>query len=241
MADYARYRTWEFQKRWKKQLVRNSEVVPVPVDKVPRMWKYVVPFFADVPDLNLNQLYQRLLSGEDKLWAVLPPARYFKYHRTCLAALTTTITHMPPSNRKCFEQKDPRLRRSLRVHLVGDVIIKCWLDSAVERVTRYAREQECHQLFVQTRPRWRRWAMQFYSPEWHRMGFGRDRPSRPFVKTFKLRNKVGHYAVVKPAPPDQIENGVMNSRLYHKSGTCYFHYKEKKHAPGPTRQTPSQP
>ena len=106
---------------------------------------------------------------------------------------------------KCFERKNPALMRSLTVHVAGEYYLDRWIESAIERITRYAREQACRQLFVMVRKGYqRRFVWPFWSRGWEAMGIARDRRTKCTCKTYQYRNTPGHFRVVMPVASERF-------------------------------------
>jgi hypothetical protein len=202
---------------------RTGEVLPVPVEMIPRVWKKAVCFFAEIPQYDVHRLFSRLLTGQDRLWVATGAEWSLYYHY--LATIVTTITAKPPSTRLVFKCTDPAGRRSLTVHLAG-IDAGVWIDSAVERITAYGKEQRCRQLFLLAKMPWREYAMRFYSRDWDRVGYSRDRPTKA-KGVFKLRNRVGYYRLVLPVPAEKWK-----SQLYNMGRICYFKEETKEGTEG---------
>lgn len=198
------------------------EVLPVPAEMVPHVWKRARRVvFSKVPGYNQERLYVRLRSGVDQLWICMVPGkgheqRYFG--RVFLGAVVTSITPKPPQARKDYLRPDPAQMKSITVHYAGEHFPLSWFDSAHERISRYARENDCRMIFLLARKGWQRYLMrQWYSKEWEMVAFGRDRPTISKCKVLHNRNTPGWFRKLIPLPAEKW------NRYYHAyRGVCYF-------------------
>jgi hypothetical protein len=197
---------------------RKGEVLPVPPQMLPKVWKRLTHFFRSIPDFDVDRQYSRLLGGFDQLWLAIRTAGSGFSNSDYIGVLVTTVTNRPPSYRQVFNPADRALRRSLTVHMADGLAIEGWIQSAVERITKYGKEQGCRQLFIKARKSWRRFATRFYSrDDWDRVAYSRDRPTRALYK--HTRNRMGYYRVLVP-----VEE--IRKTMYNVGPICYF--KEKK-------------
>lgn len=198
----------------------KTDVLPVPPEMIHHVWKSVHIALANIPDYNIERTHMRLLAGIDQLWmAWTPPGG--RPDRTTLGVIITSISPRPPQNRKAYQRADKALMKSLTIHLAGVIGIHTWIDSAIERIGRYAREHGCHMIFILARKGWHRFiTRRFWSPEWELMALGRDRPTVSTCKRFRFRNRPGYFRQMVPVPPEKWKRW-MTSFM----GTCYFEEK----------------
>lgn len=187
------------------------DVLPVPPELVPQVWKSVRRVvLAKIPGYDIERTHARLLVGIDRLWVA--------YRGRWLGGvIITSISQRPPSNRNCFKRKDPELRKSLTIHVAGENWLLWWLDSAIERISHYAREQKCRQLFLLTRKGWQENVRRFYSREWEAVAIGRDRPTKSACKRLSFRNTPGYFRRLVPVPADKWDR-----YMYAFMSTYYF-------------------
>jgi len=193
----------------------KTEVLPVPPEMIPRVWLSVRRVLARIPGYDIERAHSRLLAGVDQLWV-----SYHHDRDKCwplAGAVITSISERPPSKRKCFKRKDPALMKSLTIHLAGETFLLEWLDSAMERITQYAREHGCRQLFILTRRGWHTQLKRFWSREWESMAISRDRPSKSTCARFRFRNRFGYFRPMVPVPAHRFTR-----HMYGFMGTFYF-------------------
>lgn len=197
--------------------VPEVEVLPVPPELLPSVWKSARRVgFSRIPNYNIERTHTRLLAGVDQLWLAYGEPRCG--HRLLLGVIVTSISNRPPQQRKAFKRSDPKLMKSLTIHLAGEYSPLSWLDSAVERIGLYARQHGCHMLFILARRGWHfmlyhRW----YSREWEVVALGRDRPTASKCKRLAARNTPGYFRPLVPIPPEK-----WNRYYYAFMSTCYF-------------------
>lgn len=203
---------------------RQAEVLPVPQEKIALLWKCAARFLRTIPNYDLDRARVRLLSGQDRLWlAAMTVGKQSSwwYKDPYIAAIVTTVSDGQPFKwkpPKLFQRKDPTLRRSLKVHMVGESPM-AWIDSAVERITAYGKEQKCRMLFLSTRQGWRKHATSFWAPDWELVAHTRDRPTKgrggKGPKHYPGWNKVGNYRIMQPLKE-------MRGQDYNSGTMCYF-------------------
>jgi len=188
-----------------------TEVIPVPADYLPPLWPTVARFLkrhgGEV--LDVERIHGRLLLGRDLLWIGLQhDNRWTPY----TAAILTTVSDHAPTHQKAFV----RDARSLTVHLAAGARPGCWIDSAVERIVRYGKDNGCRQIFVAARKCWRRYAVQFFGA-FEATGYTYDRPSKTAGGKFhRQRARPGHYRRVEIAP-----EGIRRQELYRPAKVTY--------------------
>ena len=174
----------------------EGEVLPVPVEAVPRLWKDIAHIIRwprrGAPHYDLERLHGRLLLGIDQAW--LGVYKRSPRDSPYAGVIVTSITAKPPTPSKYYRTSDPAAARSLTVHLVSGRSIESWIDSAVERISGYARENGCRKVFVLARCDWRVYAQRFRS-HFDQMGFSVDRPTGRPGKP-KLKTKIGYFRLV---------------------------------------------
>jgi hypothetical protein len=200
---------------------RQAEVLPVPQHWIDRLWEHAARWLRHIPQFDLDRAHNRLLSGEDRLWlAVITKGNAFSIPST--GVLITSVRDKPPINQipsnmpRAFRRQDPADRRSLVVHMAEGKNCGLWIDSAVERISAYGREQGCHMLFLLAKKGWRQFAVRFWSPYWDAVGISRDRTVfHSGHNHYKRLNRPGWYRVVQP-----VEK---MTKKHWKTGTmCYF-------------------
>lgn len=173
----------------------QGEVLPVPPSALDGHWKPIARFFRRCHNANVtydvDRLHARLVAGIDMLWIAVVDRK----ERPIRGVIVTSITNRSPSGRRYFDAH----ARSLTVHLATGRSIEAWIDSAVERITRYGREQGCKQLFLICRKSWRQYAVRFYDASWEHVGIARDRKGK--LAPHRLYNRVGHFREVVPSQP----------------------------------------
>lgn len=183
------------------------EVLPVPPELVPRFWNSVRKVaLSKIPDYNLERTHTRLLVGLDQLWIACCP------YGNLLGVVITSISDEPPSKLKCFKPL-----RSLTVHVAGQYNPLRWLDSARERITRYAHQHGCKQLFLMARKSWQRYMHLWWSSEFEAVAFSRDRRTKSTCYLFRGRNTPGYWRPMVPVPPER-----WSRHLYGYMRTAYF-------------------
>ena len=188
----------------------------MPTEMVPRFWKNVSRLFSRIPEYDVEQLHARLLLGRDKLWLAVQTAGAPRT-RTYMGVLVTTITHKPPTLQKRFHRTDPAQMRSLTIHLAGGEAVEGWIESAVERITAYGKEQHCRQLFLLAKKGWREQAMKFFSRDWDTVAYSRDRPTQAKGhRGTRLSISPGFYRVVVPAREVDVKQYASGTRCYVK-------------------------
>lgn len=188
------------------------EVLPVPAELVPRFWNAVRQVaLSKIPDYNLERTHTRLLVGLDQLW-IACGSRPGSKSNALLGVIITSISDEPPSDKKCFKPT-----RSLTIHIAGQYKLLSWLDSAIERITRYARQNHCRQLFLMARWSWQQYMKRWWSKEWEGVAFARDRRTRSTCHRFKGRNTPGYFRPMVPVPASKFTR-----HMYGFMGTWYF-------------------
>jgi len=179
--------------------VTKTEVLPVPPELVPKVWKSVRRVcFRKIPNYDIERTHTRLLVGLDQLWVAYGPGRNLS------GVIVTSISKRAPQQRKAFlRPNEPDLAKSLTIHIAGEYFLLNWLDSAVERISHYAREQGCRMLFLMARKGWQGHMKRFYSPEWEAVALGRDRPTVSTCKRNRERNKPGYFRLLVPVPAEK--------------------------------------
>lgn len=187
------------------------EVLPVPPELVPKVWQSARRVgFSRIPGYNIERTHARLLMGVDQLWIALDG-------RNMVGVIVTSISNRPPQQRKAFLRKDPALMKSLIIHLAGERRLLSWLDSAVERINLYARQQGCRQLHILARKGWHKWLYRWYSREWEVVSLGRDRSTVSKCKRLRERNTPGYFRLLIPIPAEK-----WNRYNYAFMSTCRF-------------------
>lgn len=191
-------------------------MLPVPTELVPRLWRHARRVgLSRIPGYNAERTHQRLLLGIDQLWIA-------STNRFMWGVIITSISNRPPQQRKAWKREDKKLMKSLTIHLAGEYRLLSWLDSAVERITHYARENGCHMLFLLARRGWHRHLYhRWYSREWEVVALGRDRPTTSKCKRLRKRNTPGYFRQLVPVPADKWDR-----YMYGFISTCYFKQKE---------------
>jgi hypothetical protein len=195
------------------------EMLPVPAEYVDKFWRGVcLSTLRKIPGYDMRRTHQRLLIGLDQLWIACSP-QVGSY--SIWGVVITSISTRPPSDRKCFVRKDAALMRSLTIHVAGDYYLPTWLDSAIERVARYARQQGCRQLFLMTRKGWQRDVVRgfWYAGKWEAVAISRDRPTKSTCPEYRNRNTPGHFRIIIPTTK-------FNRHMYHMMGRFYLKEKE---------------
>lgn len=174
------------------------EVLPVPPEMVSRVWKPVRRVLAKIPHYDIERTYARLRVGVDQLWV--------SYAADRLAGVViTSISNRPPKRRRCFWRNDAALMKSLTIHVAGEHALLSWLDSAIERINRYAREHRVHQLFLMARKGYQRHLIRrWWSSEWEMVAFSRDRPTKSTCWQYRERNKPGYFRPLVPVPKEKF-------------------------------------
>lgn len=191
------------------------EMLPVPPELTPKVWKAARKVaFSKIPGYDIERTHTRLLVGIDRLWVAYSNR---PGSRSLLGVVITSLSQRPPSKRKCFRRTDPALMKSLTIHVAGEYFLLSWLDSAIERINRYAREQGCRQLFILSRKGWQRHVKRWWSREWEGVAFGRDRPTKSTCKQYRERNKPGYFRPMAPVPREKFSR-----HRYRIVGTFYF-------------------
>ncbi|HXA25587.1 MAG TPA: hypothetical protein VNW90_25190 [Acetobacteraceae bacterium] len=195
------------------------EMLPVPPEYVDKFMKGVyLTTLRKIPGYDLKRTHQRLLVGLDQLWVACSPQAC----SSIWGVVITTISDRPPSKRKCFERQDPALMRSLTVHIAGEYYLGTWLESAIERIIHYARQQGCRQLFLLFRKNWQRRILRpFFSAGWEAVAISRDRPTKSTCKVYRHRNTPGHFRIVIPIPAKRFTR-----HMYHMTGRFYLKEEE---------------
>lgn len=193
----------------------KTDVLPVPPEMLPLVWPRVRRVFSLIPNYDVERTHTRLLVGLDRLWVANMPQRL-------AGVIVTSFSLRPPSKRKCFKRKDPALMRSLTIHVAGELNLLSWLDSAMERINLYARQQGCRQLFLMSRKGWQKHIKRWWSPEWECVAFARDRPAKSTCKAYRTRNTPGYFRPMVPVPRAQFSR-----HRYRIIGTFYFPYDQE--------------
>jgi hypothetical protein len=196
------------------------DMLPVPPELVPRVWRsaYKVTF-SKIPGFDIPAQRTRLLIGHDRLWVAYGGYRY----RALLGVVITHLSNRPPSKRRCFKRDDPALMRSLKIHVAGEYDLRAWLDSAIERINRYAREHAVRQLFFSMRKGFQKHiARLWWSPEWEGVAVSRDRKTKSTCRRHANRNTPGYYRPLVPLPPEKFTR-----HYYGFTGTAYFKQEAK--------------
>jgi hypothetical protein len=197
------------------------EMLPIPAEHVDKFWRGVcLTALRKIPGYDMHRTHQRLLVGLDQLWVACSP---YVGSRVIWGVCITTISERPPSARKCFQRDDPALMRSLTIHMAGQWYPYKWMDSAIERITAYALEHKCRQLFLSTRKNWQRRINRrfFYAAKWEGVAITRDRPTKSTCRQFQLRNTPGHYRPMVP---------VKNFTRHMYGYMCTFYFQDQEAA-----------
>jgi hypothetical protein len=161
-----------------------------------------------------------LLLGTDRLWIANDA------NQGLVGAIVTTISNKPPQQRNAFKRADRAAMKSLIIHLAGEYRLLSWIDSAVERIQRYARQNNCRMLFISCRRGWHKWMYhRWYSREWEAVAIGRDRPTASKCKRLAARNKPGYFRLMVPVPAEKFDR-----YMYGFMSTCYFKAPSKEAA-----------
>ena len=188
------------------------EVLPVPAEMVPSVWRSARQVaFSKIPGYDIERTHTRLLAGVDQLWLA------FDGENALRGVIVTSISPRPPQQRVAFLRKDKALMRSLIIHIVGERCPLSWLDSAIERINLYARQNGCRQLYILARKGWQQFLKRWYSEEWEVVALGRDRPTASKCRVLKERNKPGYFRLLIPIPPEK-----WNRYHYTFMSTCRF-------------------
>lgn len=191
-----------------------GEVLPVPPEMIRQLWKKVRYVFRHIPGYDVQRTHTRLLVGIDRLWLGIVEGQI-------RGVIVTSISPRPPSKHKIFERKDAALMKSLTIHLAGGPKtvekLRSWLPSAIERISAYAREQGCHQLFILARKGWQQHAKDWWSPDWEAMAVSRDRPTKSTCHRLSFRNRPGYWRPMVPVPAAKFAR-----YMYGFMGTFYF-------------------
>lgn len=188
------------------------EVLPVPAEMVPQFWRSACQCaFNKIPGYDIERTHLRLLAGVDQLWMA------FDAQNKTQGVILTSISARPPQQRKAFLRKDPALMKSLTIHVAGKCNILSWLDSAIERINLYARQQGCRQLYILARKGWHTWLYRWYSQEWEVVALGRDRRTASTCKCLRARNTPGYFRLLIPIPAEK-----WNRCNYAFMSTCRF-------------------
>jgi hypothetical protein len=200
------------------------ELLPVPPELVPRVWRSVcLVALRKIPGYDIARMRTRLLVGRDRLWVAYHP---WYGQQWLYGVIITSLSDEPPSTRPCFRRQDPALRKSLTIHLAGEYQLLSWLDSAIERINRYAREQGCRQLFLLARKGWQSQLTRWWSKEWEGVAIGRDRATKSTCSRFRFRNRPGYFRPLVPLPAGEGEGRRYNKHVYGFMGTAYFKQQE---------------
>jgi hypothetical protein len=193
---------------------KEAELLPVPAEYVDKFWKGVCrSTLRKIPGYDMIRTHQRLLVGLDQLWVACAPYSC----PSIWGVVITSISERPPSDRKCFERKNPALMRSLTIHIAGEYFLGRWLPGAIERITRYAREHGCRQIFILMRKAWQKWIVRpFFTRGWEAVAISRDRPTKSTCEAYRLRNTPGHFRVVIPTKHFTRHMYRMTGRFYLK-------------------------
>jgi hypothetical protein len=209
-------KTWRFGPL--EPRVCRGEVLPVPPEMLPKAWPDGRRLMRRVPGYDVQRLYHRLLLGHYKLWLAIRTAGFYSQPGSpILGVIVTAVTASPPSTRQCFQRADPAARRSLTVHLAEGKALEAWIQSAVERISAYGREQNCRQLFLMARKGWREYVLRFYSPNWDTVAYSRDRPTQA-QGIYRMRNRVGFYRRVIPVREIRRQSYNTGTLCYMKEG-----------------------
>jgi hypothetical protein len=207
------------------------EMLPVPPEYVDKFWKGVwLTALRKIPGYDMRRTHQRLLVGLDQLW-IACSSQVGSY--SIWGVVITSISERPPSDRPCFQRKNPALMRSLTIHVAGEYHLSWWLPSAAERIKRYAREHGCRQLFLMMRKHWQRWvARSFWSREWEGVAVSRDRPTKSTCKEYRTRNTPGYFRPMVPVPAAKFTR-----HMYRFITAFYFPDREQADGTGWTRSS----
>jgi hypothetical protein len=210
----------------------KAEIFPVPVEMLPKVWPYARPWLAKIPGFDLAGCRNRLLLGQDMLWMAAPfswpvpcgdEKKRLAKKTGCIGVAITSVTEKPPLPwrgdariplalrrqshlRKRFRNKPAEELRTLKVHLAAGAI-RLWIDSAVERITAYGKQQKCRILFLMAQKGWRKMAIRFWSRDWDLIAYSRDRveKKRPNIRGSDPRylrywgaQRVGYYRILQP-------------------------------------------
>ena len=195
---------------------RQAELLSVPERLALEAWYDASYWLSRVPELDLNAARIRVLKGEDRLWLPILtagrwPAQVPKRHAPCLGVVITRVTEASPMTGQSL--------RSLIVHLAEGVLIQLWLPSAVQKLTHYAKDQDCSQLFILARRGWRTYATHFYSREFLRVGYSRDRPTPGKGSHYPGWNAIGNFRTMEP-----VEG--MTKQDYNSGTMCRFEERD---------------
>lgn len=195
-----------------------GEVLPVPTEMIRLVWKKVRYIFEQIPGYQIERTHSRLLAGIDRLWLGVVKGEI-------RGVIVTSVSIRPPSKRKVFQRVNPTLMRSLTIHLVGGSkrdftprpMLLSWLPSAIARLSAYARENDCHQLFLMARKGWQKYVKHFWSREWEAVALSRDRPTKSRCPRFRGRNTPGYWRLMVPVPAEKYTRHMQGFM-----GTFYF-------------------
>ena len=201
----------------------NAEVLPVTPERVPDFWRSVYRHLAKIPGYDTKRTRMRLLSGQDRLWISWAPDTVRGRPAICITGvIITTVADRPPSKRLVFRQTDPNAQKSLIIHVAHSRGIRDWLDCAIERIGRYAREHGCRQLYIMGHKGSRRHLTRWYSTEWEMVAFSRDRPTKSTCRRLRFRNRPPYWMPMVPVPAAKWDRC-----LYTLMGTCYFKERDE--------------
>jgi hypothetical protein len=197
--------------------MEKVEMLPVPPEYVDKFWKGVyLTALRKIPGYDFRRTHQRLLIGLDQLWVACSPQVGIP---SIWGVVITSVSERPPSDRKVFQRKNPALMRSLTIHVAGEIHLGYWLDSAIERIALYARQQCCRQLFILMRKGWQRRIVHrfYYASNWEGVAISRDRATVSTCRAFRNRNTPGHFRPMVPVPA-----GKWSRHKYGFMETFYF-------------------
>ena len=116
--------------------------------------------------------------------------------------------------RKRFRNKSAEELRTLKVHLAAGAI-RLWIDSAVERIAAYGKQQKCRILFLMAQKGWRKMVLRFWSEYWDVIAYCRDRVEKKrAAKSEKYRRirgaqQVGWYRILEPVEKRKNEGNFL--------------------------------
>ena len=195
------------------------EMLPVTPEYVDKFFKGVwLTALRKIPNYDMVRTHQRLLIGLDQLWIAFSPQVGI---HSIWGVVITSVSERPPSSLKVFERKNPALMRSLTIHVAGEIHLGSWLESAIERIALYARQQCCRQLFILTRKGWQKRISRpfFYASNWEGVAISRDRPTKSTCPEFRTRNTPGFFRPMVPVKK-------FTRHMYGFMGTFYFKDQE---------------
>jgi len=173
----------------------EAELLPVDPPMLETLWRDIVRIAHwEGNEYDTNRLKSRALAGIDRVWlgAYTRCCRYDKF----AGLIVTTVSDKPPTKTRPFKG----VGRSLTVHIVSARDPGALMDSAVERLTLYGKEQSCKALFVMGRPHWRVYALRFFG-NFPIMGWARDRKLALSNKN-TYRNRPGYFLPVEVGPDE---------------------------------------